>query len=340
MSKEKSIALLSADKLTIGYQRASIDPLVILEDLSLNIFPGELITFIGPNGSGKSTLIKSLVGLIPKLGGKIFYKNQSADTITQSQKAEHMGVVLTEPVYERNMSIFDLVSIGRYPHTNWLGKLQGVDLLKVNQAIEQVGLKHKASALLCELSDGEKQRAMIARVLAQDVDLIILDEPTAHLDLSNRMDVLILLKKLAHEFGKGILLSTHELGMALQVSDRIWMIGKDKTLISDIPEQIIQSGQLDRVFGNSVISFQPWSASFEILPSTDQVVKVVGSGLLLACVVRLLRRHGFVIKFEDEGYDLLLEVNENTIHIKNNVNEVRKVKSLLDLQTFLQAFKK
>ncbi len=340
MSDNQVIALLSADKLSIGYQRTGKEPLAVLNNLSVKIFPGELITFIGPNGAGKSTLIKTLVGLIPELGGEIFYSNKAARTLTQSQKAEHMGVVLTEPVYERNMSVIDLVSIGRYLHTNWLGRLQGADLLKVHQAIEQVGLKHKTAVSLNELSDGEKQRAMIARVLAQDVDLIILDEPTAHLDLSNRMDVLILLKKLAHDYGKGILLSTHELGMALQVSDRIWMIGNDKSLVSDIPEQIIQSGQLDGVFGNNIISFQPWSASFELLPSTDLVVKVMGAGLLQACVVRLLRRHGFVILFDEGEYDLLLKVDEGSIQIKSNSDKVAEVKSLLDLQEYLLSFKK
>ena len=327
--------LLKTTDLTVGYRLRGGQQLTILSNLNLNIFRGELITFIGTNGCGKSTLIRSLIGLLPKLNGKVYFKNENLDTISFPDRAQKIGVVLTEPVYEKNMTVYELVSMGRYPHTNWLGRLSKQDAEMVNASIEKVGLPHKRNSKLGELSDGERQRSMIARVLAQDVDLIILDEPTAHLDLPNRMEVLLLLKQLAHEFGKGVLLSTHELSLALQVSDRVWMVGRQKELFSDIPEELIRTGQLDKTFGNDKISFQPWSASFELVAKNNKVVYVKGMGLLQACVVRLLKRLGFMVVFEDSNQQITINVNEQNQEIEVNNGSKQLFNSLYELQEFL-----
>ncbi len=326
--------LLSTHMLNVGYKARKIR-LEVLSNLNLVINPGELISFIGPNGCGKSTLIKSLIGLIPSLQGAIFFKDENLDNISFLQRAERIGVVLTDPVYERNMSVNELVSMGRYPHTNWLGQLTPADMIVVHDSIQKVGLLHKAGSRLGELSDGERQRAMISRVLAQDVDMIILDEPTAHLDLSNRMEVLLLLKKLAHEMGKGVLLSTHELGLALQVSDKIWMVGPDQQLMSDIPEAFIINGTLDKVFGNEKISFQPWSASFEITTDKEKRIVVIGMGLLQACVVRLLKRHGYTVLYDKTGIDPVVEVNETSQEIIAIMPQPRTFNTLHAFQEYL-----
>ena len=333
--KRNNNALLLTDRLSVGYRLPGGKKLPILENLELRIYPGELITFIGPNGSGKSTLIKSLIGILPKLKGRVNYQNKNMDSFSFPERAQRIGVVLTDPVYERSMTVNDLVSMGRYPHTNWLGVLSNHDKKVINRAIHQVGLSHKSRSSLGELSDGERQRAMIARVLAQDVDLIILDEPTAHLDLSNRMEVLLLLKSLAHEFGKGVLLSTHELGLALQVSDRIWMVNNQQKVVNDIPEELILTGQLDSVFGTHKISFQPWSASFELKAVKETVIFVKGIGLLQACVVRLLKRMGFAIVFEPKEHDVSIEVNEQKQEIFVSKDHQVVLKSLKELQGYL-----
>lgn len=326
--------LLSTHKLSVGYW-ARKSRLEVLSNLNLVINPGELISFIGPNGCGKSTLIKSLIGLIPSLEGAIFFKDENLDHISFLQRAERIGVVLTDPVYERNLSVLELVSMGRYPHTNWLGQLTSADLKVVHDSIQKVGLVHKAGSRLGELSDGERQRAMISRVLAQDVDMIILDEPTAHLDLSNRMEVLLLLKKLAHEMGKGVLLSTHELGLALQVSDKIWMVGPDQQLMSDIPEAFIYNGTLDKVFGNEKISFQPWSASFEITTDKEKRIVVIGMGLLQACVVRLLKRLGYTVLYNETEKVPTVEVNEDSQEIRMITPQTKTFNSIHVFQEYL-----
>ncbi len=329
------ISLLTIKNCTVGYSLKQNKNLEVLANLNLSVQPGELITFIGPNGCGKSTLIKSLVGLIPKLKGELYFKNENLELTSFSERAERIGVVLTEPVYERNMTVKELVSMGRYTHTNWLGSLSKLDRAIVDESITKVGLRVKINSRLAELSDGERQRAMIARVLSQDVDLIILDEPTAHLDLSNRMEVLLLLKSLAHEFGKGILLSTHELGLALQVSDRIWMVNNQQQVISDIPEELIRTGWLDRVFGNEKISFHPWSASFEVSSKTSIKAFVRGIGILQACVVRLLKRMGVKVIYESADQKITIDVYEQDQKIVVDNGSKKEIHTLHELQSYI-----
>jgi iron complex transport system ATP-binding protein len=331
----ENIALLKSKDLSVGYRLKGGNKLAILSNLDLSIFSGELITFIGPNGCGKSTLIRSLIGLLPKLQGKVYFKNENLDSISFPERAQRIGVVLTDPVYERNMTVKELVTMGRYPHTNWLGQLSVEDKKMIAVSIEKVGLFHKKNARLGELSDGERQRAMIARVLSQDVELIILDEPTAHLDLSNRMEVLLLLKQLAHEFGKGILLSTHELSLAMQVSDRVWMVGNQQEFYNDIPEELIRTGLLDKTFGNDKISFQPWSASFELIAKDSRVIYAKGMGILQSCVVRLLKRLGFIVIFEDGNQEITIDVDEHKQEIIVTNGNVNVFHTLYELQSFL-----
>jgi iron complex transport system ATP-binding protein len=311
MANPKNI-LLHTKGLSIGYQKKMLTVQPLLEDLDLQIARGQMITLIGTNGSGKSTLIKSLIGFIPILGGEVYLKNQKIEKIDAACRAESMGVVLTEPVYESNLSVFDLVAMGRYQQTNWIGKLKDEDIREIEQAIMHVGLNHKTSARLGELSDGERQRALIARVLAQDVDLIILDEPTAHLDLPNRMEILLLLRKLSHTQGKGILLSTHELSLALQVSDNIWLIDKKQQLKQEIPERFILDRELDKAFGNNHITFKPGSASFEIKATSELKASIVGNTEICDCINRMLIRQGFNIVESGIDSDISISVDERT----------------------------
>jgi iron complex transport system ATP-binding protein len=302
--------LLQTEKLEVGYNNSGHTIISLLKNLSLHVNSGELITLIGPNGCGKSTLIKTLVGLIPELSGQIKIAGKTEKQLGSAEKSQLLGVVLTEPVYEKNMTAYDIVSLGRYQYTNWFGRLEEYDKNKVNKALAQVGLEHKKYSRLNELSDGERQRAMIAKVLAQDVDLIILDEPTAHLDLPNRMEMLLLLRQISHESGKGILLSTHELGLALQVSDIVWLIERNQELCQSLPEDLILSGKLDKTFGNNHIGFQPFSASFELIPNKPYKACVVGDGLLTACVIRMLKRIRIPLVQDPDSLTMKIEVNE------------------------------
>lgn len=205
---------ISTNNLTIGY-----DQKVVQRDLSFSLFQGEMVCMLGPNGCGKSTLLRTLAGLQPAIGGTFEIQNKS--NIQNST-----ALVLTERLSLENTTIHDVVAMGRYPYTSFLGGLSAEDEQVVSQALANVGLEGTENSFFNAHSDGEKQRALIAKAIAQETPIILLDEPTAHLDLPNRIKILQLLRRLAHEQGKTILISTHELDLAIQLSDRILLMSK------------------------------------------------------------------------------------------------------------------
>lgn len=200
---------LQAEHLTIGYGDK-----IVQQDLSFSLMAGEMVCMLGPNGCGKSTLLRTLADLQPVLSGS--YR------LSVQQSAKAIALVLTERVSIDNTTIHDVVAMGRHPYTSFLGTLTDEDERIIAASLEAVGVGE--DNYFNDLSDGEKQRVLIAKALAQQTPLILLDEPTAHLDLPNRILVLRLLRRLAHEEGKTVLISTHELDLALQLSDRIMLM--------------------------------------------------------------------------------------------------------------------
>ena len=224
---------ISTNKLAIGYRPTSGSSLkgrevVVQSDLSFSLYEGEMVCMLGPNGCGKSTLLRTLAGLQPALAGDS--KVESRKSKVESQKA--IALVLTERLSLENTTVHDVVAMGRYPYTSFLGGLTDEDEAIIAQSLQQVGFSTPpfregtgvGSSFFNAHSDGEKQRILIAKALAQQTPIILLDEPTAHLDLPHRILVLRLLRQLAHEQGKTILISTHELDLALALSDRILLM--------------------------------------------------------------------------------------------------------------------
>ncbi|MBR6508130.1 MAG: ABC transporter ATP-binding protein, partial [Paludibacteraceae bacterium] len=221
--------------LTIGYGER-----VVQEHLTLCMERGELVCMLGRNGCGKSTLLRTLAGLQPALGG--------------TYHIDDVAVVLTDKLRLDNTTVRDVVAMGRYPYTSFLGKLTAEDEKVVDEALEEVfGNQYSvfSGQLFNALSDGEKQRVLIAKALAQQTDVILLDEPTAHLDLPNRILVLQLLRRLAHEQGKTILISTHELELALRLSDRILLMS-DKGVELDTAARLKQADAFTKAFGMDI----------------------------------------------------------------------------------------
>ena len=226
--------LVTTENLSIGYRNY-----VVQSNLNLVVDKGNLICMLGTNGCGKSTLLRTLAGLQPSLGGKVFLQGQSLADLSAQQKAKLFALVLTDPVETKNMTVYDVIALGRYPYSSWLGNLSEEDKHFILRALLQVKLQHKTFSRISELSDGERQRVMIARALAQDTPLILLDEPTAHLDLPNRVDTMLLLRRLAHETGKAVVLSSHELDLALQTADRLWLMSPQKGMYCGLPEDLV-----------------------------------------------------------------------------------------------------
>ncbi len=237
---------------------------ILLNSTSFEVQKGELWAVVGRNGSGKSTLLSTLIGLHPPLGGEIRIQGKLLRDYSTSALAQVLALVTTERIRLAYLNVFELVALGRHPYTSFLGKLTPKDEEIVNEAIFEAGIKELEHKNIAQLSDGEHQKVMIARALAQKTPVLVLDEPTAHLDLVNRVEVFRLLRKMSREQGKTILLSTHELGAALQIADKLILLdGQGKAYILP-PEELKHSGHIGRTFAKEGIDFDPLTGSFKI----------------------------------------------------------------------------
>lgn len=331
-------SLLKAKGLTVGYESGSTQTR-LLAGLNFDLLAGELVCLIGPNGCGKSTLIKTITGLQPSLQGNILCFGKDLNLINNKERSKLLGVVLTDPIHEQNLKVVELVSMGRYHYSNWMGQMSHEDKALVLSSIRNVGLSHKINAPLAELSDGEKQRALLAKVLAQDVDLIVLDEPTAHLDLPNRVEVLTLLRRFAKESNKAILISSHELELALQVSDRMWIVDQMGQMIKGAPEDIICSGVLGQVFGNDQVHFNQNTASFVVVQDSKYEIQLEQKGELSAYAHRMLSRIGFKVINTPSFSSRKLQALDDKLVYSDGSGQ-KEFEDFLSLQRFLLQVKR
>ena len=235
--------MLEAKKLTIGYKGKEI-----AQGINLVASAGQFISLLGQNGVGKSTLIRTLANMQPPLSGVVQLDGISLAELPKSQLATKVGIVTTKKVGTSNMTVYEMVSLGRYPYTNWFGKESQEDIEKVDAAISVCEIDYLKGSKLGEISDGQYQKTMIARAIAQDTDFIILDEPTAHLDIVNRKSVFKLLKKIITERNKGIIVSTHELDLAKEFSDELWLMDFNSPVMVGTPGRLQDEGAIDQIF--------------------------------------------------------------------------------------------
>ena len=244
MSREESIRLSG---LAIGYPgKHSVK--IVAEGISESIRSGELTCLLGENGAGKSTLLRTLSGFLPSLSGEIMILGKSLRSYRERELATVIGVVLTEKTNLQNMTVTELVGMGRSPYTGFWGRLSAADRVKVGQALELVGISALSGRMVQTLSDGERQKVMIAKALAQETPIIFLDEPTAFLDYPSKVEILHLLHRLSQEMGKTVFLSTHDLELALRVADRVWLMTKQGGVKSGSPENLIIDRETGRFY--------------------------------------------------------------------------------------------
>lgn len=236
---------ISTNNLTIGY-----DHHVVQRDLKFELHPGEMVCMLGPNGCGKSTLLRTLAGLQPALSGTF----TTSTLNSQLSTLPHIALVLTERLSLDNTTVHDVVAMGRYPYTSFLGGLSTTDEQIIEQSLADVGLSNTAQTFFNDHSDGEKQRTLIAKALAQETPIILLDEPTAHLDLPNRIRVLQLLRRVAREQNKTILISTHELDLAIKLSDRIMLMTPQQGILLDTPTNLREQDAFTAAFGMDIFN--------------------------------------------------------------------------------------
>lgn len=262
-------ALLHTEALQIGYKAKSI-----ATGLDLSLMSGKLVCLLGPNGAGKSTLMRTLAGLQHPLFGTIQI-GESHSPFPASFLASQIAVVLSEFEGVGGMKVEELVELGRAPYSGWSGKLSPDDKAKVEAALAQTEVAHLSARSIGTLSDGERQRAMIARALAQETPLILLDEPTSHLDISHRVKVMRLLHHLTRQEGKGILLSSHDLDLALQGADEIWLLSEDGSMTVGTPEDLLLSGQIAQAYGSGGEEYDWKEGGLRLLPPGERPIQLI-----------------------------------------------------------------
>jgi iron complex transport system ATP-binding protein len=287
---EKKI-LLSTKDLSVGY--TPDNPL--FEKLNLALSTGELVCFMGPNGIGKSTLIRTIAGLQNPLTGIISGRNE-----------KQLAVVLTDRITASHMTARELISYGRYPYLNWNISLSDKDDEIINRAIHTVRIHSLLDKKLYELSDGQMQMVMIARALAQEAPVLLLDEPTAHLDLNNRVEIMNLLRRLARMEGKAILIATHELDLALQTADLIWLSMPDKSIKTGVPEDLVLNDSLDKVFQLKGFDLKTGKVQHEAFRKTK--INLTGEGPIYLWTKNALERSGFQV---DQTSNVVVSIREN-----------------------------
>lgn len=252
--------ILSTSNLSIGY-KSKKEIVTIAENLNLNLTAGKLISLIGANGIGKSTLLRTITGIQQPLSGNVYLNDKNISTYKPLELAQNLSLVLTEKLPSSNLSVFELVALGRQPYTNWIGTLTPEDIIKVKEALELTQINHLAQKKHFEISDGQLQKVLIARALAQDTPLIILDEPTTHLDLLHKVSLFKLLKKLTQETQKCILFSTHDIDLAIQLSDEMIIMTPD-LVVQDEPCNLISKGSFSTLFKDEHIIFDVEKGKF------------------------------------------------------------------------------
>ena len=245
--------IIQTKNLSIGYFSKKKTK-TIASNLNIELTKGKLVCLLGKNGIGKSTLLRTLTKVQPKLNGAVYINNQDLENLNAVDLSKIMSVVLTEKLPENNLSVYELVALGRQPYTNWIGTLNEKDNHYINLAFEQTNTQHLLNNKYNELSDGQLQKVLIARALAQNTEIIVLDEPTAHLDLHHTLETFSLLKKLASEFKKTIIISTHEVNLALQLADELWLM-TPSNFISGTTEQLASQNHINQLFESELITY-------------------------------------------------------------------------------------
>ncbi|GII89266.1 hypothetical protein Ssi03_72560 [Sphaerisporangium siamense] len=281
----------------------------VLAGLDATAAPGELTVLIGPNGTGKSTLLRTMAAIQPPLTGRVLVDGIPVDSIPPAELARLMAVVLTERDLPPLLNARELAGLGRHPHTGFIGRLSARDHEIVAWALASVRASHLAGRALTELSDGERQRVLVARALAQQPSAILLDEPTAFLDVTSRVALMGLLRRLARERDLAIVVSTHDLELALRVADHIWLLDPDGRLHTGTPEELTLRGVVGASFDGEDLSFDPAAGVFALHVTTAGRMRVTADGVQRLLVERALAREGWSTA-GDQAVDMAVEHTE------------------------------
>lgn len=321
------------DNLSIGY-KVRRNNIVVAQNITADIFRGELTCLLGANGVGKSTMLRTLSAFQPKLSGQIYLNDKEISLYTEKQLSNLIAVVLTEKCDIKNMTARELIGLGRSPYTGFWGNLSKEDYKIVDNAISLVRIEELSNRAMDTLSDGERQKVMIAKALAQETPVIFLDEPTAFLDFPSKVEIMQLLHRLSRTTGKIIFLSTHDLELALQIADRIWLMDKQSGLRIGVPEDLSLDGSLSGFFARKGIIFDQNTGLFRIENDCNRNIKLLGYGRKYTMIRKALIRNGIMASHDIDAKDYIhIEEDTYTLHIAEqqpvSVNTIDKLLTLL-----------
>ncbi len=302
---------LAAQSLSVGYEVKGSPPRYVARDLDLDLEPGEFVCLLGPNGVGKSTLIRTLAGMQKPLSGSIRISDIPTNDMTPKEKARAVSVVLTDSLPAGMFDAYSVVALGRHPHTGWTGSLGEKDRARISWALRAVAAEPLASRQISELSDGERQKVMIARALAQETGLILLDEPTAFLDLPRRVELMQTLRDLARREGLSILLSTHDLDLALRSADKLWLLSEGGALKTGMPEELALAGEIASTFASDQVDWDSEQGAFRMHRHACATVVLDGTGAAAVWTKRALSRIGYEVVASDSASNLRIRIEEN-----------------------------
>lgn len=277
---------LTMRDLTVGYDR-----IPLIKNINLGVRPGEILTLIGPNGSGKSTILKTITKQLKTIGGSVFLGKESMRELTDSEISRHLSMVMTERIHTELLSGRDVVATGRYPYTGRLGILSQQDWKKVDEAIALVHAGEVQQQDFRRISDGQRQRLMLARAICQDTQVLILDEPTSYLDMGFKLDILTTIRMLARKKNLAVIMSLHELDLAQKVSDTIACVKGDRIDRVGTPEEIFSGNYVQQLYGVKSRQFEPQTGQvFMERPEGEPEVFVIGGGGTGLAVYNRLQR--------------------------------------------------
>ena len=322
MKKKETIKIIGLDT---GYSDRK-HTTVITHDINASLYSRELTCLLGPNGAGKSTLLKTLTAFLPPLKGEILIQGRTLKAYSESDLAKVIGVVLTERLNISNMSVDELVGMGRSPYTGFWGHMSDDDCRIVDESISLVGIEGLRGRMVQTLSDGERQKVMIAKALAQETPVIFLDEPTAFLDYPSKVEIMQLLQTLSRERDKTVFLSTHDLELALQIADKVWLLDKPHGVAIGTPEDLALMGEMTKYFHREGVTFDIVSGLFKIDHKLTDSITLEGKGPVINMIKKALARHG--VSTDAKVSDHRIYADE--LGIRLNGDSYQDIDSLLD----------
>lgn len=282
--------IIRTENLDVGYDKKTV-----IEQVDIQAVKGQVICLLGPNGAGKSTILRTLSGLLAPVHGGVYLDGTDIRKIKKKEMAKKLSLVLTESVAPSLTTVYELVSMGRAPYTNFMGRLSDEDRTIIREALETVGAETLSERYYSELSDGEKQKVMIARALVQEPELIILDEPTSHLDIRHKVEVIRVLQKLSNEKGITCILSLHDIDLALKGCQTVLLVNNGKVVASGSPEEVVHSGMIQQLYGIQGAEYNELLGAVELKGSQKNDVFVTGGNYSGINIYRALARKGLGI---------------------------------------------